>query len=125
MGCTAHLRGEPVFEGALDLIAHDAAVLTRGAQLDVVVVRERHADHLAEEVRHACDVGAGELPPEARPYLLAPDLDPLVADDAGDPPEGRGDERIGRACAHRIAASNQELERRPRPRPPQELVPKA
>ena len=60
------LGAEEVLPGAAHLVAHQHRVLPRGAELHALVVGEAGADELAEELRDAPQIGAGEATADAR-----------------------------------------------------------
>jgi hypothetical protein len=69
---------EEILERAAHLIAHQRGILARGAELDALVVRERRARELAEELGDAPVILAGEVPADAGADLLPPCLERLA-----------------------------------------------
>ena len=64
------LGAQPVLVRAAHLVAAQHGVLPGGAQLEALLLGERCADELPEELRHARAVGLGHAPRDARGELL-------------------------------------------------------
>src|SRR5207244_11544955 len=60
-GLRGALCGEPIFERATHLIAHEDRIVSRRAELHVVLLRHRDAKGLGEELRDASALALGDM----------------------------------------------------------------
>jgi hypothetical protein len=122
----ARLLGEEILEGAAHLIAHQHGIDARGAELHALFVGEGHGGELAQELGHAGAIGLGHVSRHPRAELLAPHGEGLALHHARGAPEGGADHPEGRARAHRIALTEEDLHGlRARLEGAEELVPEA
>src|SRR5262249_34614442 len=102
--------GEPVLPGGAHRVAHELRIGAGRAQRRAPLVGERDADQLADELGDAADLLAGQVAPEARAQLLAPDRERLAVDDAGEAPDRGPQDAERRAGADRVAAPDEQLQ---------------
>lgn len=120
------LGGQEVLQRHAHLVAHQHRIAARGAQLHAVLVEERRAEQLAQELADAPPIrGPDRARHPVRERTLA-QVSRLAAAQPERSAQRLCDQREGRPGAHRIAAADPHLRRgRTRREPPEELVPQA